>query len=72
MREDDRVDTSKAVRRRIDTGDYVIFVSKTENRVSTIREGRGEWDLTNRKLEAHGTLDAMTLDGSRFLLLCWL
>ena len=61
MKEDDRMDMSKTVRGRIDTGGYVVFVRKSENHASTIWRGREQMKFTNRQLEGQGTLDFATV-----------
>ena len=65
MTEDDRIDMSKAVRGRIDTKNYVVFVRKTENHVSTIWKGREKRKFTHRQLEAQRRLDSAVVGGIR-------
>ena len=66
MKEDDRIDISRTVRRRIDTTNYVVFVSKTENHVSTLWEELGERKFMSKQIEAQRKLCSMTQGDIRF------
>ena len=63
MKEDDRKDMTRAAARRIDTSNYVVFVSSTENHVSAIWKDRGERKLMPKQRESQQMLQGMRGNG---------
>ena len=68
MKRDGRLDISKAAARRMDTRNYAIFASSSENRLSEIRKGREKRKFTYRKRGAQSKLKRMAKDGARLSL----
>ena len=62
---EEKLDISQTASRRIDTQNYVVFVSSAENHLSTIWKDREKRKFMHRQREAHCKLKLMTKDGVR-------
>ena len=63
MKEDDRKDMTRAASRRIDTSNYVVFVSSAGNHVSVIWKDREKKMLMPKQRESHHMLQCMRGNG---------
>ena len=66
-KEEDRMDMAKTASRRIDKKNYVVFVIKTENQVSTIWKQRDKRKYMPSQLAAQRKLVEMGREGTRLL-----
>ena len=68
MKHDGRADIPKSAARVVDTSNYVIFVSATENHLPIIWKERGRRKFTNRQRDAQSKLKHMTQDVDRLII----